>query len=151
MGTRPNLAQLNDPRPRPAFLPQYNRRRPHSADGGRPPTSRVQQVRGPDTSSEWRRGALRNPRYLRRDPAPNALGREAKGILARDGEAVEVRLRHRLGQRVDTASGHQHPVSPSRTVSRAPPASAASTVARGLDLHRGDPELRGRTSALARE
>lgn len=32
-----------------SFLRFYNRRRPHSAAGGRPPKSRVQQVRGQDT------------------------------------------------------------------------------------------------------
>jgi len=32
-----------------SFLRFYNRRRPHSAAGGRPPNSRVQQVRGQDT------------------------------------------------------------------------------------------------------
>jgi len=32
-----------------SFLRFYNRRRPHSAAGGRPPLSRVQQVRGQDT------------------------------------------------------------------------------------------------------
>jgi transposase InsO family protein len=32
-----------------SFIRYYNRRRPHSAAGGRPPLSRVQQVRGQDT------------------------------------------------------------------------------------------------------
>jgi transposase InsO family protein len=33
----------------PSFIRFYNRRRPHSAAGGRPPISRVHQVRGQDT------------------------------------------------------------------------------------------------------
>jgi transposase InsO family protein len=45
--TWPNSTQRD--RALASFLRFYNRRRPHSAAGGRPPISRVQQVRGQDT------------------------------------------------------------------------------------------------------
>ena len=42
--------QLPPPRPRPVIVPGFsNRQRPHSAAGGRPPITRVQQVRGQDS------------------------------------------------------------------------------------------------------
>ena len=50
MGARPRLAQ-QPPRDRAlsSFIRFYNRRRPHSAAGGRPPITRVHQLRGQDS------------------------------------------------------------------------------------------------------
>jgi Integrase core domain len=50
MGARPRLAGLRHPRPRAVNVPALPQsRRPHSAAGGRPPVTRVQQVRKQDT------------------------------------------------------------------------------------------------------
>ena len=50
VGARPRLARTpTRDRALSSFLRFYNRRRPHSAAGGRPPISRVHQVRGQDS------------------------------------------------------------------------------------------------------